>query len=97
MKSQETLGAVDPVSTEKLQPIDSTHAANFSLMSRIVGHWSEWWRAFLTHRAEKRTADSLSTLSPRILQDIGGPESLLRDSNAIRQLEQSYDEARLWS
>ncbi|GAB3339036.1 hypothetical protein GCM10027565_38500 [Bordetella tumulicola] len=94
MQSQETLSTVD-VAT--LQLIDTTDPAVLSRTKRLIERWSSRWRGLFTRRARKRTADALSTLNARALQDIGVPESMLYESNAIRQLERSYDTSQLWS
>lgn len=92
MQSQETLS---PVDVAALQLIDTTDPTVVSCTKRLVERWSAWWQGLFTRRAGKRTADALSTLNAKALQDIGVPESMLYESNALRQLERSYDTSRL--
>ena len=92
MESQGNLSAVNGacVTTSSWRLPLSGHA-------RLSQHWSEWWTAWETRRASKRTAMALSELDDAMLQDIGVQGCMLSESRAIRQAQQDRRAYWLWS
>ena len=55
-----------------------------------------WWKIFVTRRARKHTLKALSELELKILTDIGVPEFLLAEAQALSQQKRNHSQYWLW-